>query len=157
MKILILVLVLEFLIAQDFNQNTPNYKISSEKFFADKSGNIKIFVNVWGHVNNPGLHEVYDGIDLATLMSIVGGPRAGANLKKCRLYREIADSSGDIIYNIDYEKFYRSGDRSNFIKVKPNDTIIIPQKFSDYIIRQSGTVNTVLSMLNLYFQILRAK
>ena len=39
------------------------------------------------------------------------------------------------------------------IKVKPNDTIVIPQKFSNYIFANVGTLNTLLSFLNLYLQI----
>ena len=54
-------------------------------FLLMNHGNIKMVVNIWGHVNNPGLHEVYDGIDLATLLSMVGGPKSGANLNKVKL------------------------------------------------------------------------
>ena len=41
-----------------------------------------IKINIWGNVNNPGSHLVYDGIDLASLLSSVGGPIDGANLKR---------------------------------------------------------------------------
>ena len=57
-------------------------------------------VNVWGHIGNPGHHLVYDGIDLATLFSIVGGPRKGANLKNVKIIREVPDDNGQISYNI---------------------------------------------------------
>ena len=130
-----------------------SYQVSSEKYFSDKQGKIKMVVNVWGHVNLPGLHEVYDGIDLATLMSIVGGPKPGANLRKVRLYREISEGNTQMVYTINFDKFFNNGDRSDFIKVKPNDTIVIPQKFSNYIFANVGTLNTLLSFLNLYFQI----
>ena len=135
--------------------NFSDYQISSEKFFTDKEGNIKMFINVWGHVNRPGLHEVNDGIDLATLISIVGGPKPGANLRSVRVYREVSDGDGGMIYKINLDKFFKSGDRSEFIKIKPNDTFVIPQKFSNYILSQVGTLNTFLSMLNIYLQIQR--
>jgi protein involved in polysaccharide export with SLBB domain len=115
-----------------------------------------MFVNVWGHVNSPGLHEVYDGIDLATLMSMVGGPKPGANLKTVRLYREVPEEDGQMVYTINLDSFFQSGNRSEFIKVKPNDTIVIPQKFSNYILGQVGTLNTFLSMMNIYLQIQRS-
>ena len=160
MKKILIVLLFGYLIAQEANDvvlSFSDYQISSEKYFTDKNGNIKMFVNVWGHVNIPGLHEVYDGIDLATLMSIVGGPKSGADLKKVRLYREVPESNGKMIYDINYDLFYNSGNRSDFIKVKPNDTIIIPQKLSDYILGQVGTLNTFLTMINLYIQIERVQ
>ena len=60
-------------------------------------------VNVWGHVNNPGLHEVYDGIDLATLLSMVGGPKSGANLNKVKIFRDSPDSEGQMVYELNLE------------------------------------------------------
>lgn len=45
--------------------------------FADPS-DITIEVKVWGVVSNPGLYEVRQGINLSTLLSLAGGPQAGA-------------------------------------------------------------------------------
>jgi hypothetical protein len=130
-----------------------DFQISSERYLNDEKGNIMMYVNVWGHVGSPGHHLVYEGIDLATLMSVVGGPNTGANMKKIRVYREIPEEDGTLVYHLDFEKFVSSGDRSEFIRIKPNDTIIIPQKISNYILTQVGTVNTFLSLFNLYFQL----
>lgn len=129
------------------------FQISSERYLTDENGNIMMNVNIWGQVGTPGNHRVYEGIDLATLLSFVGGPQSGANLKKAKLYREVPDENGQIVYHIDLNDFYQTGDRSNFIKVKPNDTIIIPQKPFSYFLTQVGTVNTMLSLINLYFQV----
>ena len=91
MKKYIVILIICHAFGQDvsFQDKVDNdYRVSSERFFTDESGNIKMVVNVWGHVNNPGLHEVYDGIDLATLLSMVGGPKSGANLNKVKIFRD---------------------------------------------------------------------
>ena len=130
-----------------------DFQISSERYLTDDKGNIMMYVNIWGHVGKPGHHLVYEGIDLATLMSVVGGPKSGANMKKVRVYREIPEDDGTLVYHLDFEKFVSSGDRSGFIRIKPNDTIIIPEKMSNYILTQVGTVNTFLSLFNLYFQL----
>tara|TARA_Y100001980_G_C14280316_1_gene115018 strand:+ start:243 stop:590 length:348 start_codon:yes stop_codon:yes gene_type:complete len=110
-------------------------------------------VNVWGHVENPGIHFVYDGIDLASLISIVGGPKTGAHLKKIRLYREVPDPDGSIVHEINFNDFVKSGNRENFIKINPNDTIIIPQKLSNMFITQIGTINTIFSLIMIILQI----
>ena len=130
-----------------------DFQISSERYLTDEKGNIMMYVNIWGHVGKPGHHLVYEGIDLATLMSVVGGPKSGANMKKVRVYREIPEEDGTLVYHLDFEKFVSSGDRTEFIRIKPNDTIIIPEKISNYILTQVGTVNTFLSLFNLYFQL----
>ena len=130
-----------------------DFQISSERYLTDEKGNIMMYVNIWGHVGKPGHHLVYEGIDLASLMSVVDGPKTGANMKKVMVYREIPEEDGTLVYHIDFEKFISSGDRSEFIRIKPNDTIIIPEKISNYILTQVGTVNTFLSLFNLYFQL----
>ena len=129
------------------------YQMSSQRYHTDKEGNILMFVNVWGHVNLPGSHLVYEGIDIATLLSIVGGPMPGANLKHVRLYREISDENGLISYDLNLSTFYKSGNRDNFIEIKPNDTIIFPQSSTSYILSYAGTVSTFLQIINLYFQV----
>ena len=135
------------------NTTQPQYNVSSERFFTDPSGIILMNINVWGHVNVPGRHMVFDGIDLATLLSVVGGPQGGANLKNVRLFRETQDDNGKLVYTINLEKFLKTGDRSEFVKVMPNDTYIIPQTTISYILAQVGTLNTILSVLNIYLQI----
>ena len=142
--------------SQDLTENDNGYsdfQISSQNYLTDQKGNVLMYVNIWGTVKNPGRQLVYEGIDLATLLSIVGGPMQGANMKKVRLYREIPDSDQKLTHVIDLESFISTGDRSEFIKIKPNDTILIPQKLSSYVLNQIGTVNTIFSLLNLYFAI----
>ena len=130
-----------------------DFQISSERYLTDDKGNILMYVNVWGDVGSAGHHLVYDGIDLATLMSIVGGPNKGANMKKVRVYREVPDADGTLVYHIDLNNFINTGNRSNFIKIKPNDTIIVPQKLSSYFLTQVGTINTLFSLINIYLQL----
>ena len=129
------------------------YNVTSERFFTDESGTILMNVNVWGHVSKPGRHMVFDGIDIATLLSVVGGPQSGARLNRVKIFREFPDENGKLAYTINIENFLRTGDRSEFIKIMPNDTFIIEQKTSSYLMSQVGTMNTLLSILNIYLQI----
>jgi hypothetical protein len=126
------------------------YPRSGERYITDDDGVIKMWVNVWGQVNSPGSYLVYDGIDLATLLSITGGPKSGANLKKVRLFRELPDASGNLSLLIDLEKFLKLGDRGDFTRVLPNDTYVIPQASISYIISNLNIVNTLLNFYNLW-------
>ncbi len=157
-KILLTFFLSGFLFSQSDGKDDTSfsdYQISSERYLTDEKGNIMMNVNVWGHVGNAGHHLVYEGIDLATLISLVGGPQGGANLKKARIYRELPDDNGQLVYFVNLNEFYKNGNRKNFIKIKPNDTIIIPQKPMSYFLTQVGTFNTFLSLLNLYFQLIK--
>jgi hypothetical protein len=155
-KYIFSLLMFGLLFAQSNISQTPtfsDFQISSERYMTDDKGNILMNVNVWGHVGSAGHHLVYDGIDLATLMSVVGGPNTGANMKKVKVYREIPDADGTLVYYIDLNNFINTGNRTNFIKIKPNDTIIVTQKLSSYFLTQVGTVNTIFSLLNIYLQL----
>ena len=135
--------------------NVPHYNVSSERYFTNGNGIILMNVNIWGHVHSPGRHAVFDGIDLATLLSVVGGPKGGAKLDKVKVFREVPDDNGQQVYTIDLEKFLKTGDRSGFMKILPNDTYIIPQTTASIILSNVGTVNTFLTLLNLYLQVMR--
>jgi hypothetical protein len=154
----IIVLLFSFILAQ--GQDKPqtlspfaDYQISSERYLTNDKGRIMMNVNIWGAVGSAGSHLVYDGIDFASLLSIVGGPSAGANLKEVRLYREIPDEDGTLVYHIDLSEFINTGNRAKFIKIKPNDTIIVHQKLFSYILKQVGTINTIFSLINIYLQL----
>ena len=87
-KYLLSFLLFSLIIAQDRVDGSPkfsDFQISSERYLTDKTGNIMMNVNIWGQVNSPGSHLVYDGIDFASLLSVVGGPIDGANLKNVRI------------------------------------------------------------------------
>ena len=155
-KYFLLFLLFSLLIAQDKVAEPPvfsDFQISSERYLTNANGTIMMNVNVWGHVGSPGSHIVYAGIDFASLLSIVGGPMDGANLKNVRIYREIPDADGSLVYHIDLNEFINTGNRSKFIKIKPNDTIIVPQKIFSYLLKQIGTINTLFSLINIYLQL----
>ena len=90
---------------------------------------------------------------LATLFSVAGGPKEGANLKQIKLYRKIPDKNGKISYTINLHQFIKSGDRSNFIALNPDDTVIIPQKKMSLLYGKIKLVDTFLSLLVLFFQV----
>ena len=157
-RYLILLILLSSIGAEENTNPVPtfsDFQISSERYLTDENGNIMMYVNIWGHVSNPGHTLVYEGIDMATLLSYVGGPMSGADLRNVKLYREIPDKNRQIAYDLDFEDFIENGDRSNFIQVKPNDTIIIPRTNFNYFISHVGTINTILGLLNLYITVSR--
>ena len=123
------------------------------RYISSNDGVLRMYVNIWGHVSNPGRILVDDGVDLATLLSLTGGPNKGANMKNVRVYHEYPDKNGNIVNIIDFTEFLKTGDRSNFINIQPNDTFIIQQTVLSYIIEEVGTVNTLMNFINLYLNL----
>ena len=152
--ILIILNYLNIVLAQETGVNSQNeYQISSERYITDSNGNIRMNVNVWGHIGQPGNHLVFEGIDIVTLLSMVGGPMNGARLDRIKIIREVPEENGQLIFTLNFNEFINTGDRSNFIKIKPNDTIIIPQKISSLLISSASGINTILSLITIYIQI----
>ena len=155
---IISLIAISSLIGQNQSQNNQinsfaDYQLSSQKYIADGNGQIFMKVNVWGEVGSPGSHLVYDGIDFASLLSLVGGPSKSANLKNVRLYREEKDEKNNLVYSINLQEFINSGDRSNFIKINPNDTIIIKSKLFNQFLDQVNSVNLMFSVFSITLQL----
>lgn len=106
----------------------PSYPINQNSYFTDDYGNILMFVNVIGMAGRQGQIVVRENIDFANLLAIVGGINSETNLKKVLVVRSQPEESGKQIYIVDLKPFYKKGDRTNFIALKPNDTIIFPEK-----------------------------
>ncbi len=122
----------------------PSYgAVQPGSYFTDDLGNILMYVNVWGEVGDPGHHVIREGADLATVLSIVGGPTGDANLKKVRVNRFMPDEDGQRSYLIDLRKYEREGDPAGFVDLKPNDTIIIPEDEG----LDVGTVATIAGLV----------
>ena len=49
--------------------------------------------------------------------------------------------------------FIKIGDRTNFIKIKPNDTIIINMKKTYYFMDKLTSINSVLSLATIFIQL----
>ena len=156
-KYLYLFLITPIILCTGFPQsesdNINSQPNTGARYVSSDDGVLRMYVNIWGHVSNPGRILVDDGIDLATLLSLTGGPNKGANMKNVRVYHEYPDKYGNVVNIIDFSEFLKSGDRSNFIKIQPNDTFIIKQTVFSYIIEEIGTVNTLMNLINIYLNL----
>ena len=132
------------------SQTIKDYQLSSEQYISGPDGKVYMNVSFWGAAGNSGTIQVYEGIDFASLMSAVGGPTEYANLKKIRLYREKPDQNGQLVYLIDLTKFLNTGDRSNFPKIKPNDTIVIKKTVIGILIEDINTIQTFFAALTFF-------
>lgn len=150
---LIMTILFNWIIAQDidtgsYQQDIPN---TGTRYFTDEDGNVRMWINIWGHVNKPGNYLVYNNTDVITVLAMAGGLRSGAAIDRIKLYRELPDMRGNLLYIINMKNFVESGDRKVFPNVLPNDAFYVPQRTSSYILSQVGLINTMMSAINLYY------
>jgi len=139
-KIKLFILFVFFLFSQSFGYDF-NRIPTGEEYIIGEDGIKRIYINVWGHVKNPGPYLVYKDVDLITLLSIAGGPLDGANLSKIRLIKQ----NNNINKIIDINEFEKHVD-NNF---QPYDTIIIKPTLTYYVTKNSSIINTILSIITL--------
>lgn len=106
----------------------PNYPLIQDSYFTDDYGNILMTINVLGEVNKPGQIIVRENADFPTIFALAGGLKNSANLNKIIISRRQPDANGKQAYRLNLNDYYRNGDRYGFIALKPNDTVIIPEK-----------------------------
>lgn len=147
------------LLATIFSQNgkidytgkvKEQYVISGQDYIAGDDGSLLMYVNIWGHVKNPGTYLVYEGIDLLTLISLAGGPQSGANLNKIKI---IHANNSNPTTELNLNKYIKS-DKSSII-INPHDTVFINESFSSYFFTKANLLNTLLQIVNISYTISR--
>jgi len=131
----------------------PNYPMVQDSYFADDFGNILMIVNVLGMVNRPGQIIVPEDADLSTLITIAGGLREEGNPQKVLVIRKEPESNGKQAYKVDLRPFFEKGDRSTFVMLQPNDTVVIPEKKGLSLALVSQIVSIVSGSLNTMYYI----
>ena len=150
---LILTILINWTIAQDldtgtYSQDIPN---TGTRYFTDEDSNVRMWINIWGHVNKPGNYLVYSTTDVITVLAMAGGLKSGAATNRIKLFREVPDKYGIQAYIINMDDFIEKGERKYFPMVLPNDAFYVPQRTSSYILSNVGLFNTAMSALNLYY------
>ena len=117
-KYIISILVLSTVV---FSQsiNLSKDLLNGEKYITGDDGIVRIQVNVWGHVKNPGTFLIYDGANLIDALSLAGGPLIGADLKNLKI---ISDEKPSKAFNL---KRFTDVNSEDLPLINPSDTIIV--------------------------------
>ena len=78
---------------------------------------------VLGHVRDPGLYTVDATLSVIDVVALAGGPSAGGNMRKIRLYR------GGQQIELDFERESLSGRTLAEIGVRSGDEIMVPRRW----------------------------
>tara|TARA_B100000530_G_scaffold243456_1_gene159136 strand:+ start:69 stop:455 length:387 start_codon:yes stop_codon:yes gene_type:complete len=119
--------------------------MQDELYITGDDGVIRMYVNVIGHVKNPGTYLVYDSIDLMSVLSRSGGYLPGTNLSKIIIYSENGEKQ-----DLDLKKMLNSKiPISEVVKLKPRDTIYLEQKSLHRFFVSSNLPSMILSFVTL--------
>jgi len=128
----------------------PNYPIQPNSYFTDDNGNILMIVNVLGEVKKPGQIVVRENADFATVVALAGGQTERANMKKVVVARQDPDSKGKQSYKINLKEYLKTGNRSDFITLRPNDTVFVPDKGGVNLQKVASIVGVAVGGFSIY-------
>tara|TARA_B110000014_G_C20113284_1_gene587113 strand:- start:879 stop:1301 length:423 start_codon:yes stop_codon:yes gene_type:complete len=117
------------------------YLFSSNEYITGEDGIVRIYVNIIGHVNQPGSYLVPDGSDLITIIALAGGPARGANLKKIKI-------SNGTIHTINFNDLINNNLETQ-ISIKPNTTVFIEETSISRLFSGTNFVSSLLQLLNI--------
>ena len=119
--------------------------LSNDLYITGEDGVIRMYINVLGHVHNPGTYVVYDGIDFLTVLSMAGGYINGSNLKKVMIYHTDGTSQ-----KINLKKILSVNNNPVIsINLKPHDTIYVEETNWSKFVFSSNLPTIILSILNI--------
>ena len=141
-KIYLLFISITFLFSFD---DKNGFMMQDDSYITGDDGVIRMYVNVIGHVKNPGTYLLYDKIDLMSAISVAGGYLPGSNLKKISIFSKNGDNN-----KINLDKIL-STDSSidKIVNLKPHDTIFIEQKAMHKFFMSSNLPSMILSFITL--------
>lgn len=109
----------EILIAQ-LSRYTERAPLVSVRFVQQYPINVVVL----GQVANPGIHTTLNTATIQGAISAAGGFVAGAKLAHITIIRKKEDKNNT--FEINLEKFYRSGDVQDLPILEDGDTVIVP-------------------------------
>ena len=123
---------------------------ASRYILSTTSDALLMTVKVWGEVQKPGLYDVPIGTDLIELISSTGGPTTRAKLSKVKIIHASNKDSESYVSTVDIKKFLDTGDSQFIPEIKPNDTIVVPIKPTQYILTSLSWTQQLLSLFSAY-------
>ena len=147
--IFMFILVVSTLTAQDM-QTQMQYSDRPAQYILGGADILLINVNLWGHVQRPGIYSIPSSYGLIDLMSSAGGPLNTARLSDVRIIR-----ANQQVINVDVEKFIKTGNSELLPLLQPGDTIIISGSAYDVFTRFIGIVRDIAIIANAIYLISR--
>ena len=133
-------LIITFLLFSSvFGNRIVNQFLSSQDYITGDDGEIRMNINIIGHVKYPGTYLVYDGMDIMSALSVSGGYLQGANLKNISIHS--LDGSETILNILKI--------KNNKVDLKPHDTIIVKENLLSQILTSSNLPYVILGILNV--------
>jgi len=103
-----------------------------------------ITVNLWGHVQRPGIYSIPSSFGLIDLLSSAGGPLKTARLNDVRIIRKNQD-----VIKVNVKEFMNTGNKDLLVSLQPGDLVIVSGSAMDMFVTIVGIARDLAIIANL--------
>lgn len=140
-------------IAQEFDTQIPIQRGDRPaQYILGGDDILLINVNLWGHVQRPGIYSIPSAYGLIDLISSAGGPAQTARLSDIRIIRK-----NQQVVKVDVEKYIKTGNSDLLPPLQPGDTIIVSGSVYDIFTSIIGIARDLAIIANVFVLASRLK
>lgn len=151
--LLITIIFLKNSFSQDYQMQAPvQYSDRPAQYILGSDKVLLITVNLWGHVQKPGIYSIPSSFGLVDLLSSAGGPLGTARLNDVRIIRKNQE-----VITINLEEFIKTGNKDLLVSLQPGDVIIVSGSISSIFRSVVGFVRDLAIIANVIFIASRIK
>jgi len=131
---------------QDFRtQQQLQYGDRPAQYILGSNDVLLINVNLWGHVQKPGIYSIPSSFGIIDLLSSAGGPLKTARLNDVRIIRKNQE-----VIKVNIEEYIKTGNKDLLVPLQPGDVIIVSGSISDIFSRIVAIVRDIAIIVNVY-------
>ncbi|UCF64631.1 MAG: SLBB domain-containing protein [bacterium] len=103
-----------------------------------------ITVNLWGHVQRPGIYSIPSSFGLIDLLSSAGGPLKSARMNDIRIIRKNQD-----VIKVNVKEYMKTGNKDLLVPLQPGDLVIVSGSAMDIFVTLVGIARDLAIILNV--------
>ncbi len=131
---------------QDFRQNQQYQPGDRPAQYILGSDNVLLIsVNLWGHVQRPGIYSIPSSFGLIDLLSSAGGPLKSARLNDVKVIRK-----NEEVIKVNVKEFISRGNKDLLVPLQPGDLVIVSGSALDVFATVVGIARDVAIVLNIF-------
>jgi hypothetical protein len=102
-------------------------------------------INLWGHVQRPGIYSIPSSYGLIDLLSAAGGPLKSARLSDVRVIRR-----NQQVIKVNVDNFIKTGNSDLLPVLRPGDTVIVSGNVADIFAYIVGIMRDLAIIVNVF-------
>ena len=148
---LVLILSLNPGLAQEMDSQV-RYGDRPAQYILGGKDMLLINVNLWGHIQRPGIYSIPSNYGLVDLISSAGGPLSTARLSEVRIIR-----SDQEVVSVNVEEYIRTGNSKLLPVLLPGDTIVVSGSVANIFMNVLAIARDIAIIANAIYLVSRIK